>query len=162
MIMSHPLTCSILGRQCYATKRGSPGLDMNRYRRVGDSSKILRTALGVFMSGWRPLIKGFFCGVAFDRGCGPTWLAVDKGWLKRPGPGPELPRVHAVVRRVTKDARALTIPVAPPAQRAFLQSREGPPSPPSLEASRNCRFVSGGTWPRRLAGGDRQPVDRVP
>jgi hypothetical protein len=27
------------------TKRGSPGLDMNRFRRVGDSSKILRTAL---------------------------------------------------------------------------------------------------------------------
>jgi hypothetical protein len=57
--------------------------------------------------------------------------------------------------------RALTIPVAPPARRAFLQSREGPPSPPSLEAFRSCRFVSGGSGPRRLAGGDRRPVDRV-
>jgi hypothetical protein len=25
---------------------------------------------GIDMSGWRPLIKGYFCGVAFDRGCG--------------------------------------------------------------------------------------------
>jgi hypothetical protein len=158
MIMSHPLTCSILGRQCYATKSGSPGLDI-----VTDVLAIRVRYFGRRCHVWMaPADQGFFCGVAFDRGCGPTWLAVDKGWLKRPGLGPELPRVHAVVRRVTKDARALTIPVAPPAQRAFLQSREGPPSPPSLEASRNCRFVSGGTWPRRLAGGDRQPVDRVP
>jgi hypothetical protein len=37
-------------------------------RTYGSSISLLQ--FGLVMSGWRPLIKVFFCGVAFDRGCG--------------------------------------------------------------------------------------------
>jgi hypothetical protein len=37
------------------------------YRR---SQIVLNLHQGIVMYGWRPLIKGLFCGVAFDRECG--------------------------------------------------------------------------------------------
>ena len=44
---------------------------------------------GLVMSGRRPLIKGFFCGVAFDRGCGHVFGLVM--WVMTPV-GPDVVR----------------------------------------------------------------------
>jgi hypothetical protein len=45
--------------------------DEDARRRVRERAELVAERIGLCpMSGWRPLIKGYFCGVAFDRGCG--------------------------------------------------------------------------------------------